>query len=181
MSETTPVHEQHRRQGPPSLACRILTVSDTRSLETDRSGALLAELLAGAGHRLQGRAIVRDDPAAIRAALLAGLSDPDTDVLLLTGGTGISPRDASVPIVESLYEQRLPGFGELFRMLSWEAIGAAAMLSRATAGTRAGKLMVAMPGSPAAVELAMTKLLLPEMGHILRELRKAQGGGQSGG
>jgi molybdenum cofactor biosynthesis protein B len=172
MNDEVPSHEQHRREAPASLGIAVITVSDTRDLETDRSGALIVEYLEAAGHRLTSRGIVPDEPAAIEAAALAAL--PGCDVLILTGGTGLSPRDRTVEVVESLCERPLPGYGELFRMLSWEEIGAAAMLSRACAGVREGRLLVATPGSPGAVRLAMEKLLLPEMGHVIRELGKRE-------
>ena len=177
MDDFQPSHGRHRGDAPLSLGVAVITVSDTRSLETDGSGALIVEYLAQAGHCLSSREIVTDDPAAIDAAARQALARPDCDVLILTGGTGLSPRDSTIDVLEALFEQPLPGYGELFRMLSWEEIGAAAMLSRASAGVRAGKFLVATPGSMGAVRLAMEKLLLPEMGHVIGELRKREGPG----
>ncbi len=175
MSQEIPSHEQHRHEAPASLAIAVVTVSDTRNLETDKSGALIVDYARKAGHRIADRSIVPDEPQAIEAAAMAALAV--ADVVIFTGGTGLSPRDRTVDVVESLCERALPGYGELFRMLSWDEIGAAAMLSRACAGVREGKLLVATPGSTAAVKLAMEKLLLPEMGHVIRELRKREGPG----
>ncbi len=172
MERDRPSHERHRAEAPQSVSCRILSVSDTRSLETDRSGALIAELLEGEGHPVLGREIVPDEDRPIEKAALAALADPETEALLVTGGTGISPRDRTADVIDALCERKLPGYGELFRMLSWEEIGSAAMLSRAGAGVRAGRIIFVMPGSSAAVRLAMSKLILPELGHLLRELRK---------
>jgi molybdenum cofactor biosynthesis protein B len=166
------VHEHHAtaRRG---LRVAVITVSDTRTEATDDSGALLVELLAKAGHRVALRRIVKDDVAQIRAALLAGLEE--ADAALLNGGTGISPRDVTLEAVEPLLDKPLPGFGELFRALSFQAIGSAAMASRALAGVRGGKPVVAMPGSPQAVQLAMERLVLPELGHLAAEAVKGTG------
>lgn len=167
-------HEHHRAEGPTSIACQVLTVSDSRTLKTDKSGPAMIRHLEAAGHRVIGRAIVPDDASAIQAAVLGALENSETDAVLVTGGTGISPRDLTADVLAELCERTLPGYGELFRMLSWQEIGSAAMLSRALAGSRDGRLLVATPGSPAAVDLAMEKLLLPELGHLLREIRKEE-------
>ncbi len=145
---------------------------DTRTLADDTGGALVCELLAGAGHRVALREIVKDDALAIRAALERGLASPDCDAVLLTGGTGVAPRDVTPEAVEPLLERPLPGFGELFRQLSFGEIGAAALLSRALAGLARGKPVFAMPGSRAAVRLALERLILPELGHLAGEARK---------
>ena len=175
MSESGPSHRQHRAEAPGELGVAVITVSDTRTLDTDRSGAMIETYLVEAGHRALSRVIVPDDPAEIETAALAALELDDCDVVILTGGTGVSPRDRTPETVAALSERILTGYGELFRMLSWEEIGAAAMLSRALAGVRDRRLLVATPGSTGAVRLAMEKLLLPEMGHIIRELRKREG------
>ncbi len=148
----------------------VLTISDTRTLETDTSGRAIADLLVGAGHVVVDRRIVTDDPVAIRSAFVAELEGDRADVIVSTGGTGIAPRDHTYEVVGALLDKRLDGFGELFRMLSYQEVGPAAMLSRATAGVARGKLLIALPGSEAAVRLAMTKLVLPELGHLLGEL-----------
>jgi molybdenum cofactor biosynthesis protein B len=153
----------------------VITVSDTRTPETDTGGALLAELLAAAGHALASREIVRDDVAEIRAAAERALANEAVGAVLLTGGTGTSPRDVTPEAVRPLLERELPGFGELFRMLSFAEIGPAAMLSRAFAGSRAGKVVFGLPGSPAAIRLALERLALPELGHLVGEATKRSG------
>jgi len=148
----------------------VLTASDTRTTETDRGGALLCRLLREAGHPVPLYRVVPDDPAAIRAALAEAEADPDIRAVLITGGTGIAPRDRTFETVESLLQRPLPGFGELFRMLSYREIGPAAMLSRAVAGVRDRRALFSLPGSPAAVELALRELILPELGHLVAQL-----------
>ncbi|MDP3940287.1 MAG: MogA/MoaB family molybdenum cofactor biosynthesis protein [Deltaproteobacteria bacterium] len=174
--EPRKAHDHHRETSPRDARCFVLTVSDTRDPDTDRSGRLIGELVEGAGLRLSGAEIVPDEPARIRASIEARLADPATDVILVTGGTGVAPRDRTVEVVRELLERELPGFGEIFRMLSFREIGAAAMLSRALAGVARGKAVFALPGSADAVKLAMNQIILPEIGHLLRELRK-QGSG----
>jgi molybdopterin adenylyltransferase len=161
---------QHHEEGIQQAGCAVVTVSDTRTQADDRSGARLKELLADAGHRVLSYAIVPDDPRRIRQALQPLFADPAIRAIFLSGGTGIAPRDTTFEAVRSLFEKEIEGFGELFRSLSFQEIGAAAMLSRATAGIVAGKIVFSMPGSTAAVELAMQKLALPELGHALRLL-----------
>jgi molybdenum cofactor biosynthesis protein B len=151
----------------------VITVSDTRDEQTDKSGRLMKELLAEAGHQTILYQIVKDEPTEITEAIHAGCAHPEVQVILLNGGTGISPRDTTYEAVKALLEKELPGFGELFRMVSYtEDIGSAAMLSRAIAGTYRGRAVFSTPGSTGAVRLAMTKLILPELGHVVRELRK---------
>ncbi len=165
--------EQHRREAPKSVACRIITVSDTRTPETDASGRLVRELLERQGHAIADYRIVRDDYEGIRALLRKAAADPATDAVLLNGGTGIARRDTTYEAVKSLLEKEMPGFGEIFRMLSFtEDIGSAAILSRAVAGTIGRTAVFSMPGSTGAVRLAMTRLVVPELGHAVRELRK---------
>jgi molybdopterin adenylyltransferase len=173
--EPEPSPVQHRREGPASLGLALITVSDTRDLASDRSGALAIGLLEAAGHRVLSRSLVPDEPARIESAILVALAAPDCAAVILTGGTGISPRDGTPEVLARLWERELPGFGELFRWLSWRDVGAAAMLSRACAGQRGGRLLVALPGSPAAVRLALADLLLPELGHLIGQLREAKG------
>jgi molybdenum cofactor biosynthesis protein B len=150
----------------------VITVSDTRTFATDTGGACAAELLAGAGHPVPLREIVKDDAAAIAAALRAALARDDVRAVVLTGGTGISPRDVTPEAVIPLLERVLPGFGELFRALSYPEIGSAALLSRALAGVASGKLVFVLPGSRAGVRLALEKLVLPELGHLAAEATK---------
>jgi molybdenum cofactor biosynthesis protein B len=155
-----------------TAACAVLTVSDSRTLETDEGGRLIVEALEGAGHRVVSRALERDKPAAIHARLVDWLGAGEAEVVLTTGGTGIARRDTTVEVVERLLDKRLEGFGELFRMLSFREVGAAAMLSRAVAGLAGRTAVFALPGSPAAVRLALEELILPELPHLLRELRR---------
>jgi molybdenum cofactor biosynthesis protein B len=164
--------EEHKQLAPASVRCFIVTVSDTRSEKTDTGGDAIAELLTGAGHQVAGRAIVTDDAALVRSTIERQLANAGIQVVITTGGTGISSRDTTFEAVNALLEKRLDGFGELFRMLSFEQIGSAAMLSRATAGLVAGRIVVALPGSPAAVRLAMERLLLPELGHLVQQASK---------
>ena len=167
--------ELHRQSAPVSLDLAVLTVSDTRTLETDTSGALLVSLTENAGHRVRARAIVADEPDQMRPLLLDWSVREDVQAILVTGGTGISPRDQTFETVSSLLTRTLPGYGELFRMLSYAEIGPACMLSRAVGGLIGGVVILVMPGSRAAVELAMTKIILPELPHIVREASKAPG------
>ncbi len=169
-SATAHRDEAARREG---VRCIVFTVSDSRTLATDESGALIERLLIEAGHVVVVRQLLTNDEAPLRSALEAALARDDVDAVLCTGGTGLGSRDRTVDVVRPLLERELPGFGELFRMLSYlEQIGAAAMLSRAFAGAARGKFVAVMPGSRAAVELAMTRLLVPELKHALRELRR---------
>ncbi|MCS7173457.1 MAG: MogA/MoaB family molybdenum cofactor biosynthesis protein [Armatimonadetes bacterium] len=169
----SPSAQQHRGTAPTSVGCAVLTISDTRTPETDTGGNLLVELLTARGHRVVRRGIVRDEPEAIRDWVEQAVQDPQVEAILTTGGTGIAPRDVTYEVVEALLEKRLDGFGELFRMLSYQEVGAAAMLSRAIGGVYRGKVILSMPGSPHGVRLAMEKLVLPELGHLVREARRS--------
>jgi molybdenum cofactor biosynthesis protein B len=154
------------------VGCFVLTISDSKTPETDTSGALIGDLLSGAGHEVVGQAIVRDEPAQVTAVIRARSADPAVQAFVLTGGTGITSRDSTFEAVEALLDKRLPGFGELFRMLSYQEIGPAAMLSRAQAGVVGRRLLFSLPGSPGACRLALEKLILPELGHLLREVSR---------
>ena len=165
-------HVQHRHASPQTTHCYVLTISDTRTEATDTGGRAVVELLSSHGHHVVGKAIVQDDPGAVRAALETQLADPAVQVVITTGGTGISSRDRTYEVVTALLEKRIDGFGELFRSLSYQEIGAAAMLSRACAGTARGTILLCVPGSENAVRLAMTKLILPELGHLVGEVSK---------
>ena len=147
-------------------------MSDTRTPETDTSGRAIAALLEQAGHTVVGRRILRDEPAGVTALLRELLELDDVQAIVSTGGTGISRRDSTYEAVARLFEKELPGFGELFRMLSFQEIGPAAMLSRATAGLAAGRIIVLLPGSEHAVRLGMERLVLPELGHLVSEARR---------
>jgi molybdopterin adenylyltransferase len=162
-------HTEHKKLSPAVAYCYILTVSDTRTEATDSSGRAICDLLWAGGHQVTGRKIVRDEPAEVRGAIEAQLAKPDVQVIITTGGTGITSRDTTYEAIASLLDKRLDGFGELFRMLSFQDVGSAAMLSRAVGGLAKGKVILALPGSEAAVRLAMTKLILPELGHLVRE------------
>jgi molybdopterin adenylyltransferase len=165
-------HEEHRAASPARVRCAVITVSDTRTPDTDASGRAIAELLEAAGHAVSFRQIVRDEPAQIRDALTTALASGDVDVAVTTGGTGIARRDTTIEVVTALLDKRIDGFGELFRMLSYDEVGPAAMLSRACAGLAGRTVVVALPGSEAAVRLAVTRLLLPEIGHLVREANR---------
>ena len=162
----------HRVHGPRIVPTLVITVSDTRTLETDTGGALVAELLSAAGHSVVSREVVRDDPDEIQAALRRALARDEVRAVVLTGGTGVAPRDVTPESVAPLLERVIPGFGELFRMLSFHEIGSAAVLSRALAGLAAGRVVFVLPGSRAAVRLALERLILPELGHLAGEALK---------
>ena len=161
---------EHRKAALASVRCFVLTISDTRTEANDASGDAIVAALEGAGHVLVGRQIVRDDPAAVREAVRR--QAVGAQVVITTGGTGITGRDSTFEAISSLVPKRLDGFGELFRMLSYEDIGSAAMLSRACAGTVGRSIVFSLPGSEHAVRLAMSKLIIPEVGHIVRELSR---------
>jgi molybdopterin adenylyltransferase len=160
----------HRADAPASVRCFVLTVSDTRTEATDTSGDLIVTALAAAGHELTGRRIVPDDPQRVAETVRAAAAD--ADVVITTGGTGITSRDSTYEAITGLLDKRLDGFGELFRMLSYQDIGAAAMLSRACAGTVGRTVVFSLPGSSKAVALALDRLILPEIGHVVREVRR---------
>ncbi len=164
--------DEHRSEAPDEVRVSIITVSDTRTLESDRSGQTIERLLRAGGYSVATRVVVTDDTDRVDAALVEQLEAADVDAVILNGGTGLGTRDGTVEVVRRRLDRELPGFGELFRMLSWDQVGAAAMLSRAVGGSAAGKAVFSLPGSTKAVELAMEKLLVPELGHVLRELRR---------
>jgi molybdenum cofactor biosynthesis protein B len=167
MKDATP--REHKATAPASVGCFVLTVSDTKTAATDTSGAVIRELLTSAGHRVAGASIVRDEPAEVARIVRDACRRDDVQAVILTGGTGITSRDSTFEAVEALLDKRLPGFGELFRMLSFQEVGAAAMLSRAQMGLHARRIVVSLPGSPNACRLALERLLIPELGHLLRE------------
>lgn len=163
---------EHKQSAPSAVRCFVITVSDTRTEATDTSGRAILDLLTAAGHHVAGRAIVKDEASLVRQTVERQLANTEVDVIITTGGTGITARDTTFEAIDAMLEKRLPGFGELFRMLSYEQIGSAAMMSRATAGLAAGHVVAALPGSEGAVRLAMEKLLLPELGHLMQQARK---------
>ncbi len=163
---------EHRSQAPQSIRCAIITVSDSRTLETDTGGATVADRLDGGGHQIVARHLIPDDPVQMEGLLRELKQRDDVDAVLMTGGTGVSSRDQTYETVCSLLTKPLPGYGELFRSLSYEEIGAAAMLSRAVGGLMGRTVLLTMPGSRAAVCLAMDKVILPELSHLVREARR---------
>ncbi len=165
----------HRAAGPSSVRCSVITISDTRTLTTDTSGVTILDLLTEAGHEIAGRHIVKDDPAAIAALIRAEIKRADIHAIITTGGTGIAARDSTYEAVAGLLDKTLDGFGELFRMLSFAEIGSAAMLSRACAGVASGCAIFVLPGSEAAVNLAMERLILPELRHVVAQIGKDAG------
>jgi len=170
VKDATP--REHKAQAPTSVGCFVLTISDSKTPDTDTSGALIRELLTAAGHRVTGHAIVKDEPTQVTAVIRSGCAAPSVEVFILTGGTGITTRDSTFEAVEALLDKRLAGFGELFRMLSYQEIGAAAMLSRAQGGVVQGRVLFSLPGSPNACRLALEKLIIPELGHLIREVSR---------
>jgi molybdopterin adenylyltransferase len=162
---------EHREQARKQLRFAVVTISDSRTLETDKSGLLLQNAMEGAGHFLVSREIVKDDIQPIQESVLKLSSDNALDVILMTGGTGLSSRDQTPEAVEPLFDTLIPGFGELFRMLSYAEIGAAAILSRAFAGRRGRVLIFCLPGSTNAVRLAAEKILVSELPHLVHHAR----------
>ena len=162
----------HRSTSPATVSCFVLTVSDSRTLETETSGKAIAELLTAAGHTVVDRLVVKDEPDEVRHIVRTEIERRRVKVIITTGGTGITSRDSTYEALVELFDKRLEGFGELFRMLSFEEIGSAAMMSRATAGIVGRCALFLLPGSEAAVRLAMTRLIVPELGHVARELNR---------
>jgi molybdenum cofactor biosynthesis protein B len=169
MSDVAATPREHKAHAPTSVGCWVVTISDTKTPQTDTSGAAIRELLVAAGHRVAGSTLVRDEPADVQRVVREACGDARVQAVITTGGTGITSRDSTFEAVEALLDKRLPGFGELFRMLSYQEVGAAAMLSRAQMGIHAGRIVVSLPGSPNACRLALEKLLIPELPHLVRE------------
>ena len=163
---------QHRATSPQRVRCAVVTISDTRTPETDTGGRTVVDLLTAAGHEIAAREIIPDDPDRMRPLLVGYVARDDVDAILLTGGTGLSSRDQTMETVGALITKLLPGYGEIFRMLSFQEIGAAGMLSRAMAGLIEQTVVFTMPGSPGGVRLAMERLIVPELGHVVREARR---------
>jgi molybdenum cofactor biosynthesis protein B len=164
------VHE-HKEKGQKSVRCFVITVSDTRDDATDTSGQTIKSLLNAEGHRTSGYRIVKDEPVQIEALLNEALGSENVDAVIVNGGTGIAPRDGTFEVVSRFLEKKLDGFGEIFRYLSYLDIGSAAIMSRAAAGTARGKILISLPGSKGAVALAMEKLILPELRHMVSQLQ----------
>ena len=162
----------HRAQGGQRCGCCVITVSDTRTVETDTGGALVVERLTAAGHEILRREIISDNPQPLIALLRQCESDANIQAVLLTGGTGIARRDQTFETVSGLLNKIIPGYGELFRSLSYAEIGSATILSRTVGGLMSQTVVLTMPGSPKAVKLAMNKIIVPELGHLVHEANK---------
>jgi molybdenum cofactor biosynthesis protein B len=168
----TPTHHEHKDQAPTSIGCMVITCSDTRTPETDTSGQLIRKLLGERGHTVVGYHLVKDEPAQIQLWIARGTVNAEVQAIIINGGTGISRRDSTYEAVDEMLEKRLDGFGEIFRLLTYQEIGSSAIMSRATAGVINGRVLFSTPGSENAVRLAMEKLILPELGHLVKELTK---------
>jgi molybdopterin adenylyltransferase len=171
MSSTAPHHE-HKSHAPSSIGCVVITCSDTRTTETDTSGYRIMHMLKDAGHSVVAYYLIKDEPAKIKAKIKSAVADKKVQAIIVNGGTGISKRDSTFEAVDAMLEKRLVGFGEIFRYLTYQDIGSPAIMSRATAGIIKGRVLFSIPGSENAVRLAMEKLILPELGHLVKELTK---------
>ena len=160
----------HRNNAPATITCFVLTISDTRTEANDTSGDAIVSALLAAGHLVSGRRIVRDEPFVVRNVVMEQAGT--VDVVITTGGTGLTSRDSTYEAISSVLNKRIDGFGELFRMLSFPEIGSAAMMTRACAGTIGRTAIFSLPGSENAVRLAMGALIVPEIGHVVRELAR---------
>ncbi|MBI2207260.1 MAG: MogA/MoaB family molybdenum cofactor biosynthesis protein [Candidatus Rokubacteria bacterium] len=172
MTQPVSTPDEHKATAPTSIGCFVVTISDTKTPETDTSGKVVRDLLTAAGHAVVGSAIVRDEPADVERVVRDACADAGVHAVITTGGTGITSRDSTFEAIERLLDKRLPGFGELFRMLSYQDVGPAAMLSRAQMGIHRRRIVVSLPGSPNACRLALEKLLIPEFGHLVREVSR---------
>jgi molybdopterin adenylyltransferase len=168
---TIPSHHEHKDHAPSSIGCMVITCSDTRTPETDTSGLLIRKLLEDRGHTV-GYHLVKDEPAQIQLWIARGTVNETVKAIIINGGTGIAKRDSTFEAVDAMLEKRLTGFGEIFRLLTYQDIGSPAIMSRATAGIINGRVLFSIPGSEHAVRLAMEKLILPELSHLVRELEK---------
>jgi len=165
------VHE-HKSQAPRQAGCVVITCSDTRTPQSDTSGYRIMVMLRDAGHSVASYQIVKDEPSKIKAAIKKAVKNKKVQAIIINGGTGIAKRDSTFEAIEGLLEKKLDGFGEVFRALTYQEIGSPAIMTRATAGTYKGRIIFSTPGSENAVKLAMEKLILPELGHILQQLSK---------
>jgi molybdopterin adenylyltransferase len=169
---TVPTVHEHKAHAPRSIGCMIITCSDTRIADTDSSGQLIQKLLKDQGHTVVEYHLVKDDPAQIQLWIARAMTNEAVQAVLINGGTGISQRDSTFEAVDEMLEKRLPGFGEIFRLLTYQEMGSAAIMSRATAGIIKRRVLFSVPGSENAVRLAMEKLILPELGHLVQQLSK---------
>ena len=165
-------HQEHKAGAPSSIGCMVITCSDTRTVQTDTSGAAIIDLLKARGHHVAAYHVIKDEPSVITGLIRQGAKDPAVQAIVINGGTGISRRDSTFEAVDALLEKRLEGFGEIFRYLSFKDIGSAAIMSRATAGLYQNRIIISIPGSEKAVRLAMDKLILNELSHMVREMTK---------
>lgn len=162
-------YQEHQQRAPRSISCAVLTISDSRTEEDDESGKLLKQKLSQSGHQVTAYAVLKNDSQAIKQKLFELLEHEKPQVIITTGGTGLGHRDITVETVSSILEKKLDGFGELFRFLSYQEIGTAGIMSRAIAGVVGGKVIICLPGSRGAAELAIDKIILPEVGHMVSE------------
>lgn len=162
--------EEHKAKGKRSIKCYVLTVSDTRDETTDTSGQLIKEQIEKENHQLAGYKIVKDEPVEIEALLRQAIGNPEVEAIIVNGGTGISPRDGTYEVIVKLLDKKLDGFGEVFRFLSYQDIGSAAIMSRAVAGAAGGKVLISLPGSSGAVRLGLEKIIWPELRHMFSQL-----------
>ena len=165
-------HHEHKVDAPKSIGCMVITCSDTRTAETDTSGFRIMHMLKDSGHEVVAYHLVKDEPSKIKAKIKTAVANKKIQAIIINGGTGISRRDSTFEAVDAMLEKRLDGFGEVFRYLTYQEIGSPAILSRATAGIIKGRVLFSTPGSENAVRLAMEKLILPELGHLVKELTK---------
>jgi molybdopterin adenylyltransferase len=164
--------EEHKSAAPSRVRVFVVTVSDTRTEQNDSSGSAIRELLKAAGHHVAGKAIEKDEPGRVAELVRQQAAIGDVDAIITSGGTGLTSRDSTFEAIDALLTKRLPGFGELFRMLSYQDIGSAAMMSRACAGTIGNTVVISLPGSEQAVRLAMSKLVIPELTHLVQQATK---------
>ncbi|MBI3948961.1 MAG: molybdenum cofactor biosynthesis protein MoaB [Acidobacteria bacterium] len=165
-------HTEHKKHARGPVACAVITISDSRTVETDTSGQLISEQLTANGHAVMHYQIIKDEPEQLKAVFAMLVANDQCQAIIFNGGTGISRRDATFDVLDSLLEKRLPGFGEIFRFLSYQEIGSAAMMSRAVAGVSKGTVIISIPGSAAAARLAMERLILPELAHMVWEINR---------
>ena len=168
----TASHHEHKSRAPSSIGCVVITCSDSRTPRTDTSGYLLMHMLKDSGHAVVDYHLVKDEPKKIKIAIKKAVTNRKVQAIIINGGTGISRRDSTFEAVDAMLEKRLDGFGEVFRYLTYQEIGSPAIMSRATAGIIKGRVVFSTPGSENAVKLAMEKLILPELGHLVGELTK---------
>jgi molybdopterin adenylyltransferase len=169
---SSPTAHEHKSHAPSTIGCVVITCSDTRTIESDTSGYRIMHMLKDAGHAVIAYHLVKDDPAKIKAKIKTAVADKKVQAIIINGGTGISRRDSTFEAVDAMLEKRLDGFGEVFRYLTYQDIGSPAIMSRATAGIIKNRVLFSTPGSENAVSLAMEKLILPELAHLVKELTK---------